>query len=802
MNVKEARQQINKVLSLGMRELSLSSRNFAAGALKLSQKDLIELIPEIIKIPHLEVLDLSNNHFTYIPKELCLLTNIQVINLSTNLIFELPKEISLLQSLRELYLGFNNITVIPKELRQLYNLRKLILIGNLIEALPEDIYKLEFLEELDLRSNKSIENKIPIEILNDTQNPRKIINFYLKIKGGYTRPINEAKVVVIGEANVGKTCLINRLIFDKILPTSSTHGIEIHKWEDVRVNSQPVRLNIWDFGGQEIMHSTHQFFFTSRTIYILVVNARENEDGKIEEWLKRIESFGGNSPIIVVGNKIDENDRNTELEEIGFFEINREMLLGKYKNIKGFYGISSDDSGVKSTLKKQVYSEVFDLFRASLLDEIGKLERLHHPFPADWYEVKEMLEEMQNKNIPYISYSQYMNNCIGKDINDEISQTTIVEFLNEIGTIIYFKDLPDTMVFNPEWITKGVYAIVDNPKIIKNKGEFEISELSNILSQNEYPEVKHKYILNIMRKFELCVDVEDHKRFIIPDLLPLNESYTGEWNNTLYYQFHYDTYLKNVFTKFIVRMFKFISLKTYWRNGVVLELEGSSALVKADPQERKITIQIQGENVKKRQNLLAVVCYEIRQINSTFKFRKPSEYIAHPKYSDILKDYEELIGMENLGDKATFVKELGQKLPISEFLDGISDKDERRKKASNENYITMIENQYNINESQISSIGNENKISDNTFNQQNNTEAIDMLKLSDELRLLRESLVNKATEPEHFISIGNIAQAEQAAQRGESQRIAGYLKSAGEWAFETAKEIGVDIVTDLIKKQL
>ena len=58
-------------------------------------------------------------------------------------------------------------------------------------------------------------------------------------------------------------------------------------------------LNIWDFGGQEIMHSTHQFFFTKRTVYILVVNARQNENkDKTEKWLKRIESFGGDSPVI------------------------------------------------------------------------------------------------------------------------------------------------------------------------------------------------------------------------------------------------------------------------------------------------------------------------------------------------------------------------------------------------------------------------------------------------------------------------------------------------------------------------
>jgi hypothetical protein len=32
---------------------------------------------------------------------------------------------------------------------------------------------------------------------------------------------------------------------------------------------------IWDFGGQEIQHSTHQFFLTTRSLYLLVVDARK-----------------------------------------------------------------------------------------------------------------------------------------------------------------------------------------------------------------------------------------------------------------------------------------------------------------------------------------------------------------------------------------------------------------------------------------------------------------------------------------------------------------------------------------------
>ena len=42
-------------------------------------------------------------------------------------------------------------------------------------------------------------------------------------------------------------------------------------WPIVLSNDERVRLNVWDFGGQEIMHATHQFFLTTRSLYLVVL---------------------------------------------------------------------------------------------------------------------------------------------------------------------------------------------------------------------------------------------------------------------------------------------------------------------------------------------------------------------------------------------------------------------------------------------------------------------------------------------------------------------------------------------------
>jgi len=75
------------------------------------------------------------------------------------------------------------------------------------------------------------------------------------------------------------------------------------------------------------MRATHQFFLSQRTIYLFVLNGREGSaDLDAEYWLKLIESFGGESPIIIVLNRFKEQA----------FDVNRRGLQQKYSAIRDF----------------------------------------------------------------------------------------------------------------------------------------------------------------------------------------------------------------------------------------------------------------------------------------------------------------------------------------------------------------------------------------------------------------------------------------------------------------------------------
>ena len=48
-----------------------------------------------------------------------------------------------------------------------------------------------------------------------------------------------------------------------------------------------------------------------------------------------------------------------------------------------------------------------------------------------------------------------------------------------------------------------------------------------------YPRIKHQFIIDILRKFEVCFDFSEYvgQRFLVPDLLAKEEPYTGEWED-------------------------------------------------------------------------------------------------------------------------------------------------------------------------------------------------------------------------------------------------------------------------------
>ncbi|MCP5102220.1 MAG: serine/threonine protein kinase, partial [bacterium] len=211
------------------------------------------------------------------------------------------------------------------------------------------------------------------------------------------------------------------------------------------------------------------------------------------------------SPCNGVLNKIDQNPA---------FDVNRRFLMEKYPNIKGFYKLSCATAKGINDFKKE------------LTRELAAVELLRTTWAKNWFNVKSRLENMTEN---FIGFDKYRDICSEENITSETAQSTLVDFLNDLGVILHFKDfeLGDTHVLEPRWITSAVYKIINSEILSTCKGVLKLSMLDKILKPKEegdytYPRDKYRYIIDLMKKFELCYTI-DETRILIPDLLEVGE---------------------------------------------------------------------------------------------------------------------------------------------------------------------------------------------------------------------------------------------------------------------------------------
>ena len=133
-----------------------------------------------------------------------------------------------------------------------------------------------------------------------------------------------------------------------------------------------------------------------------------------------------------------------------------------------------------------------------------------------------------------------------------------------------------------------------------------------------------------MKKFELCCDIEPDKTFLVPDLLPKDEPVELKFNGVPAFEYAYPFLPSSVITRFIVRMNQKIENHFVWHTGVVLKIGDNKALVKADIEDRKITIAIEGLEHTRR-DALSAIRYQLDEIHVSIKGLNPEKRVPIPE---------------------------------------------------------------------------------------------------------------------------------------------------------------------------
>lgn len=686
--------------------------------LDLSGNQLTAMLSEIVQLTTLQRLYLGGNQLTTVPPEIGQLTRLQRLDLGGNELKTVPLEITRLTSLHHLWLEDNHLTVVPSEIGQLSSLQELDLSGNFLTDLPLKIGQLINLERLNLSHNyftmlpgalRRIQklqelhlygNPLPLppELLGRTVNPgnpQAILDAYFQV----SRPLREAKLLLVGEGSVGKTSLVERLLWNRPPSDSGkTIGVDIHPWElEMEIgssewtndqgqmttpdNRSPItdnrlQINVWDFGGQEIYHATHQFFLTHRSLYLLVIEARKDEAAnRLDYWLRHVQSFAGeDAPIILVVNKSDQ----------GRLSLDERGLRLKYRAIRAIVHTACTSG------------EGIPALHQAITDALTAMPHLNDHLPLTWFAVKEKLAALGKDTLPYESYVEL---CAAEGITHEAAQRTLARFLHDLGAALNFQDdrrLAGTHVLNPEWVTGGLYTILNAPTL-QERGLLRLAELDSILDRHRYPAYKHPFLLDIMHKFELCVPLGDGEQYLIPGLLP-KERPAFDWpkSGEPSLEYRYAILPAAILSRLMVRLHSHTGQATggqpiRWRNGLVLARDGCHAVVIADPAAARLTIALDGR-APHRRHLVAVIRAELEEIHASFAHLEAAEWVPVPGKPGAAILYRALLNLEARGIFSHYDPTNDVEIDVRALLDGIESPDERDIRV----LVSQMKTQYNL----------------------------------------------------------------------------------------------------------
>jgi GTPase SAR1 family protein len=480
----------------------------------------------------------------------------------------------------ELYLDNNQLTAVPPEIGQLANLNLFTLQGNPLAALPPEIGHLTKLELFRLD-----EMIVPPELV--AQGTKAILAYFRE-----QRQDNDkrwvSKLLVVGEAGVGKTATLHSLrgeTFEESLET--TYGIDIRPLElrHPALSDVFMQLNTWDFGGQTIYHATHQFFMTSRSLFLLVWNARYGfEQCKLYYWLDIIKARAPESPVLIVATHTDEGTARLPLAE----------LRQKYPQIIQHCEISNKTGDGIEALRREI------------TDASAKLPLMGETWPTNWLNAAKTIHSRSEHSITAREFRELITQH--SMTHDEVR--VLAQWLHELGDILYFQDdeeLNDIVILNPAWVTKAISRVLTSKEVIANKGVLTHAHME-ILWQ-DINSAMRAHFLRLMERFDLSYRTLEGKKEVslVVELLPLDppNDYETTWNEIktrsdckeISMKFELGaTMPPGIPTWFIARSYRFTT-HTHWCYGALLA-DGPKkhhlGLIQAFPHDRYLRLTVRG----------------------------------------------------------------------------------------------------------------------------------------------------------------------------------------------------------------
>ena len=445
----------------------------------------------------------------------------------------------------------------------------------------------------------------PAEVIK--QGNDAILNFFKEKDVQGIDHLYEAKLLIVGEGGAGKTSLLRRLYQpEKPMPkvAETTKGIDIYRHEFIATEGRNFRLNVWDFGGQEIYHATHQFFLTKRSLYVLLDDTRKDhktvQDKEFKYWLEVVDQPSEHSPVLIFQN--EKGGRSKTIDEAG--------IKGHFSNVKDVF---------KGNLE---LNNSADKLRQALEYYANQLPHIGEELPKLWVAIRADIETLA-KHKPYISQQEYFELYSQHLPFDRTKALHLSRYFHDLGVFLHFQDdwlLAKTVILQNTWATEAVFKMLDDETVKKALGRFTLQDCQRVWQDSVYADM-HPELLALMQKFELCYPLQDAKTktWLATQLLPPSKPIElAKWEQPgdLVLRYRYEFMPKGLISRLMVRKHRFVPQPDLgWVTGVLFERDGSQVLVEIPPKGGEIAMRARGSE---RKELLTVISDDLDALNSSF----------------------------------------------------------------------------------------------------------------------------------------------------------------------------------------